>query len=103
MKKLLLVICAMLSLNIAMAQKNVLVEEVTGTWCNNCPSGIYYIDSLQHVYDNVIAIAVHTNGNPKVNGGVADIWYTATDLDEEGCYSFSFKVKPDKENSEDEQ
>ena len=61
MKKLLLVICAMLSLNIAMAQKNVLVEEVTGTWCTYCPSGIYYLDSLQTAYDNVIAIAIHAN------------------------------------------
>ena len=61
MKKLLLVICAMLSLNIAMAQKNVLLEEATGTWCNNCPSGIYYIDSLHSVYDNIITIAVHTD------------------------------------------
>ena len=61
MKKLLLVICAMLSLNIAMAQKNVLLEEVTGTWCNNCPSGIYYIDSLHNAYDNIITIAVHTD------------------------------------------
>ena len=61
MKKLLLVICAMLSLNIAMAQKNVLVEEATGTWCTFCPSGIYYLDSLQNAYDNVIAIAIHAN------------------------------------------
>ena len=61
MKKLLLVICAMLSLNVLTAQKNVLLEEITGTWCNNCPSGIYYIDSLHHTYNNVIAIAVHTD------------------------------------------
>ena len=60
MKKLLLVICAMLSLNILTAQKNVLLEEATGTWCAYCPSGMYYIDSLQNMYDNVIAIAVHT-------------------------------------------
>lgn len=51
----------MLSLNVLTAQKNVLLEEITGTWCNNCPSGIYYIDSLHHTYDNVIAIAVHTD------------------------------------------
>ncbi len=64
MKKLLLVICAMLSLNILTAQKNVLIEEATGTWCTYCPSGIYYIDSLQQTYDNVIAIAVHTLNDP---------------------------------------
>lgn len=64
MKKLLLVICAMLSLNIMTAQKNVLIEEATGTWCTYCPSGIYYIDSLLHTYDNVIAIAIHTQNDP---------------------------------------
>ncbi len=64
MKKLLLVICAMLSLNILTAQKNVLIEEVTGTWCTYCPSGIYYIDSLLHNNDNVIAIAVHNQNDP---------------------------------------
>ena len=51
----------MLSLNIVTAQKNVLLEEATGTWCSYCPTGIYYIDSLMHTYDNVIAIAIHTN------------------------------------------
>ena len=51
----------MLSLNILTAQKNVLLEEATGTWCSYCPTGIYYIDSLMHTYDNVIAIAIHTN------------------------------------------
>ena len=64
MKKLLLVICAVFSLNILMAQKNVLIEEVTGTWCTYCPSGIYYIDSLLHNNDNVIAIAVHNQNDP---------------------------------------
>lgn len=64
MKKLLLVICAMLSLNILTAQKNVLIEEFTGTWCTYCPSGIYHIDSLQHEYDNVITIAVHNGNDP---------------------------------------
>lgn len=60
MKKLLLIVCAMLAMNVATAQKNVLLEEATGTWCNQCPAGIYYIDSLQNTYDNVIAIAIHT-------------------------------------------
>ena len=61
MKKFLLVFCAIMSFNILTAQKNVLLEEATGTWCQYCPAGIYYIDSLQNVYDNVIAIAIHTN------------------------------------------
>ena len=61
MKKFLLVLCAMLSINVLTAQKNVLLEEATGTWCQYCPSGIYYIDSLVTMYDNVIAVAIHTN------------------------------------------
>lgn len=61
MKKFLLIVCAMLALNVATAQKNVLLEEATGTWCQYCPEGIYYIDSLCEAYDNVIAIAIHTN------------------------------------------
>lgn len=61
MKKFLLIVCAMLALNVATAQKNVLLEEATGTWCQYCPAGNYYIDSLHGVYDNIIAIAVHSN------------------------------------------
>ena len=61
MKKFLLVLCAILSINVLTAQKNVLLEEATGTWCQYCPSGIYYIDSLVTMYDNVIAVAIHTN------------------------------------------
>ena len=61
MKKFLLLLCAVMSMNVLTAQKNVLVEESTGTWCQYCPSGIYYIDSLVTMYDNVIAVAIHTN------------------------------------------
>lgn len=61
MRKFLLFVCAVMSFSILTAQKNVLLEEATGTWCQYCPAGIYYIDSLHGVYDNVIAIAIHTN------------------------------------------
>lgn len=61
MKKFLFLLCALMSLNVLTAQKNVLLEEATGTWCQYCPSGIYYIDSLVTMYDNVIAVAIHTN------------------------------------------
>ena len=61
MKKFLLVLCAIMSFNVLTAQKNVLLEEATGTWWQYCPSGIYYIDSLVTMYDNVIAVAIHTN------------------------------------------
>ena len=61
MKKFLFLLCALLSINVLTAQKNVLIEESTGTWCQYCTSGIYYIDSLVTMYDNVIAVAIHTN------------------------------------------
>jgi len=40
-------------------QKNVVLEESTGTWCQWCPGGTYYGDSLSITYDNVYVIAVH--------------------------------------------
>ncbi len=71
----------MLSLNIVTAQKNVLLEEATGTWCNNCPSGIYYIDSLHHSYDNVISIAVHANFPSQQDPMVYQEYFEKTDLE----------------------
>lgn len=43
------------------AQKNILVEESTGTWCQYCTKGIYYGDSLMNVYDNVFFVAIHSS------------------------------------------
>lgn len=40
-------------------QKNVVLEESTGTWCQWCPGGTYFGDSLSITYDNVYVIAVH--------------------------------------------
>ncbi|MDD4847931.1 MAG: Omp28-related outer membrane protein [Bacteroidales bacterium] len=45
----------------AFSQKNVLVEELTGTWCHYCPSGIYYGDSLVQTHENVILVQIHTS------------------------------------------
>ncbi|MEN9339010.1 MAG: hypothetical protein RIQ62_322 [Bacteroidota bacterium] len=38
-------------------------EEATGTWCQWCPRGAVYMDSLTSVHPEVVAIAVH-NGDP---------------------------------------
>lgn len=59
MKKTFFILVLMLCVCVGFAQKNVLVEELTGTWCQWCPSGIYYGDSLCHEYDNVIFVAIH--------------------------------------------
>lgn len=40
--------------------RRVLMEEYTGTWCNNCPRGIASVQHLQKEYgDRFIAIAIH--------------------------------------------
>lgn len=66
MKKILFTLMAMLTFSIGFAQKNVLVEELTGTWCQWCPRGIYYGDSLCQTHDNVIFIAIHCS-DPMAN------------------------------------
>lgn len=59
MKKSFLTLVLLLIVSMGFAQKNVLVEELTGTWCQWCPGGIYYGDSLVKAYDNVIFVAIH--------------------------------------------
>lgn len=75
MKKLLFTLMLMLSISIGFAQKNVFVEELTGTWCQWCPRGIYYGDSLCGTYDNVIFVAIHCS-DPMANDG----YYQASGL-----------------------
>lgn len=60
MKKLHLILLLFATISLS-AQKNVLVEELTGTWCQYCPGGIYVGDSLCETYDNVFFVAIHTN------------------------------------------
>ena len=59
MKKYLFTLAMLLIASMSFAQKNVLVEELTGTWCQWCPGGMYYGDSLVKTYDNVIFVAIH--------------------------------------------
>lgn len=65
----------LLTFSIGFAQKNVLVEELTGTWCQWCPRGIYYGDSLCFTYDNVIFVAIHCS-DPMAN----ETYYQASGL-----------------------
>lgn len=60
MRKFTFLLPLLLTLVSVKAQKNVVFEELTGTWCQYCPSGIYYSDSLMFTYDNVIFVAIHT-------------------------------------------
>ena len=75
MKKLLFTTILLFTFSIGFAQKNVLVEELTGTWCQWCPRGIYYGDSLCFTYDNVIFVAIHCS-DPMAN----DEYYSASGL-----------------------
>ena len=75
MKKLLFTTILLYTFSIGFAQKNVLVEELTGTWCQWCPRGIYYGDSLCGTYDNVIFVAIHCS-DPMAN----DEYYNASGL-----------------------
>lgn len=46
--------------------KKIVVEEATGTWCQWCPRGAVYLDSITKLYpDHFIGIAVH-NADPMV-------------------------------------
>lgn len=59
MKKYLFTLAMLIIASMSFAQKNVLVEELTGTWCQWCPGGMYYGDSLVKTYDNIIFVAIH--------------------------------------------
>lgn len=75
MKKLFFTLMLMLTFAVGFAQKNILVEELTGTWCQWCPRGIYYGDSLCATHDNVIFVAIHCS-DPMAN----DEYYQASGL-----------------------
>lgn len=41
--------------------KTLLVEEGTGTWCNNCPVGVLYANEMkERLGDDVLVVTVHT-------------------------------------------
>ena len=67
MKKHLLLAFLLMVISMGFAQKNVLVEELTGTWCQWCPRGIYYGDSLTLTYDNVVLVAIHSSDPMQCN------------------------------------
>ena len=44
--------------------RRMLVDEGTGMWCQNCPSGMLELDRLHREFgDNVIAVATHCNAD----------------------------------------
>ncbi|MBK7913613.1 MAG: hypothetical protein IPJ80_08955 [Saprospiraceae bacterium] len=48
--------------------KKIFVEEATGTWCQWCPRGAVYMDSLTKLFPNhFVGVAVHNNDPMTVN------------------------------------
>lgn len=50
---------------------NVVLEECTGTWCVNCPSGHAYLEAVLAAYPRTVAICYH---GPPNYGSVPDPW-----------------------------
>ncbi|MCT4623950.1 MAG: Omp28-related outer membrane protein [Schleiferiaceae bacterium] len=62
MRKLLIAFMSFATLASIGQTKRVLLEELTGTWCQWCPGGTVYADSLSKS-GNVLTVAIHT-GDP---------------------------------------
>lgn len=45
------------------AQRSVVVEEGTGTWCQYCPRGYVLMEDVRNQFENYIGIAVHDSDN----------------------------------------
>lgn len=53
------------------ADKNVVIEEFTGSTCPNCPKGILAIENLERYYsDRIIPIGIHTYSGDRLNSGM---------------------------------
>lgn len=63
MKKIIIILTVLIVATITTKaqSKYVLLEELTGSWCQYCPGGTYYLDSLTKVYPNFIGVAIHIN------------------------------------------
>lgn len=67
--------------------RRVLLEESTGTWCGNCPLGIYNVESMladEDMRDYVIPVSVHIPGS-----GATDLM-----VNEEYAYQLGISVAP---------
>lgn len=64
------------------ANKAVLVEELTGTWCGYCPRGHVAMESMTDKYgENFIGVAVHGGGSdPMIVSGYPDHILTLPDV-----------------------
>lgn len=87
-----------------MYDKNVVVEEYTGTWCGWCPRGIVGMEYMEHNYRDkgFIGIAVHVRDNMAVESysELADYYYTSVGLPI--CtMNRTYRFDPNKESLEE--
>lgn len=45
-------------------QKNVLIEDYTGTWCGNCTRVAWAIEEAKDASSNVVSVAIHNGNDP---------------------------------------
>ncbi len=45
-------------------QKNVLIEDYTGTWCGNCTRVAWAIEETKDASNNVVSVAIHNGNDP---------------------------------------
>jgi hypothetical protein len=52
-------------------ERHIVIEKVTGTWCQYCPRGVWLGDSIMDMHPNVTMIAIHA-GDPMYMEGYYD-------------------------------
>lgn len=51
-------------------QKNVLIEDYTGTWCGNCTRVAWAIEETKEASDKVVSVAIHNGNDPYHFAGI---------------------------------
>lgn len=54
-------------------QKNVLIEDYTGTWCGNCTRVSWAIEEAKQITDNIVSVAIHNGNDPYHYAGIAPL------------------------------
>jgi hypothetical protein len=54
-------------------QKQVLIEDYTGTWCGNCARVAYAIERTKEASDRVVSVAIHHGNDPYDFDGIGPL------------------------------
>jgi len=57
--------------SLAQSNKNIILEEFTGSWCGLCPSGAVTFDQIEAQFNNVIGVAVHISDPMEASGSLS--------------------------------